>query len=208
MGSLPPTKRPMKPGSRRRAVSDGCYSSTIDFHLSGLAQNPNSFHPNFAAGNNPNHAYHSKNMRTHQYSGTANARSHRRRPPARLKQLCSLSNSRSGLENTMAPLTSFDWTPVNRNKIAVAAIDSTITLWDIQKQTVDSQLIAHDKAIYDVAFSSQDETMFSSVGEDGSMRVFDVRNMMSSTILYESEEPLMRLAWNKKDPQYNCGSRR
>jgi WD repeat-containing protein 68 len=46
--------------------------------------------------------------------------------------------------------------------------------------------------------------MFASAGEDGSVRHFDLRDLEHSTIIYESEEqmPLLRVAWNKQDPNY------
>lgn len=46
--------------------------------------------------------------------------------------------------------------------------------------------------------------MFASVGADGSVRMFDLRNLEHSTIIYETqdEKPLLRLAWNKQDPNH------
>jgi len=47
------------------------------------------------------------------------------------------------------------------------------------------------------------------VGADGSVRMFDLRSLEHSTIIYESTDsqgntpvPLIRLAWNKQDPNY------
>merc|ERR1712146_405393 len=41
-------------------------------------------------------------------------------------------------------------------------------------------------------------------GADGSLRLFDLRTLEHSTIVYESAEltPLLRLAWNKQDEYY------
>lgn len=41
-------------------------------------------------------------------------------------------------------------------------------------------------------------------GADGSARLFDLRNLQHSTIVYEDplRTPLMRLAWNKQDSNY------
>jgi len=66
-----------------------------------------------------------------------------------------------------------------------------------------TQLIAHDKEVYDIAFSNE-TNLFATVGADGSLRMFDLRSLEHSTILYESPGamPLLRLAWNKLDPQY------
>jgi len=46
--------------------------------------------------------------------------------------------------------------------------------------------------------------MFASAGEDGSVRHFDLRDLEHSTIIYESvdQSPLLRVAWNKIDPNY------
>ena len=71
---------------------------------------------------------------------------------------------------------------------------------------VKTQLIAHDKEVYDLAFSRAGggRDIFSSVGADGSVRMFDLRHLEHSTIIYEDmqHQPLLRLAWNKQDPNY------
>lgn len=45
---------------------------------------------------------------------------------------------------------------------------------------------------------------FSISGADGSVRMFDLRHLEHSTIIYEdpAHTPLLRLAWNKQDPNY------
>ena len=42
------------------------------------------------------------------------------------------------------------------------------------------------------------------LGADGSVRMFDLRHLEHSTIIYEDPQhhPLLRLAWNKQDPNY------
>ena len=68
---------------------------------------------------------------------------------------------------------------------------------------VDTQLIAHDREVYDIAWGGVG--VFASVSADGSVRVFDLRDKEHSTIIYESpkpEVPLVRLGWNKQDPRY------
>lgn len=71
---------------------------------------------------------------------------------------------------------------------------------------VKTQLIAHDKEVYDIAFSRAGggRDMFASVGADGSVRMFDLRHLEHSTIIYEDPQhrPLLRLAWNRQDPSY------
>jgi WD repeat-containing protein 68 len=68
------------------------------------------------------------------------------------------------------------------------------------------QLIAHDKEVFDVAFVGANPDIFASVGADppegGSLRMFDKRNLDHSTIMYETNTPLVRLSWNATDPNY------
>ena len=46
-----------------------------------------------------------------------------------------------------APLTSFDWNEADTNRIGTSSIDTTCTIWDVETETVDTQLIAHDKEV-------------------------------------------------------------
>lgn len=130
-------------------------------------------------------------------------------------------NRHSRLQNKnsdfCAPLTSFDWNEVDPNLIGTSSIDTTCTIWGLETGQaigrvnlvsghVKTQLIAHDKEVYDIAFSRAGggRDMFASVGADGSVRMFDLRHLEHSTIIYEdpSHQPLLRLAWNKQDPNY------
>ncbi|XP_039132910.1 WD repeat-containing protein LWD1-like [Dioscorea cayenensis subsp. rotundata] len=102
------------------------------------------------------------------------------------------------------PLTSFDWNEAEPRRIGTSSIDTTCTIWDVEREAVDTQLIAHDKEVYDIAWGGVG--VFASVSADGSVRVFDLRDKEHSTIIYESsdpaETPLVRLGWNKQDPRY------
>ena len=71
------------------------------------------------------------------------------------------------------------------------------------KGEVKTQLIAHDQEVYDIAFKPKDANTFASVGADGSVRMFDLRSLKHSKIIYEEEKsPLLRLCWNKMDENY------
>lgn len=67
-----------------------------------------------------------------------------------------------------------------------------------------TQLIAHDKEVYDIAYAPNDTHIFATAGADGSVRLFDLRSLEHSTILYESKglSPLLRVTWNKQEPNY------
>ncbi|KAL6742881.1 hypothetical protein Aduo_015980 [Ancylostoma duodenale] len=76
-----------------------------------------------------------------------------------------------------APLTSFDWNELDLNLIGTSSIDTTCTVWQLEtgqaigstRATVDgtvrTQLIAHDKEVFDISFSRGSRDMFASVGE-------------------------------------------
>lgn len=102
-----------------------------------------------------------------------------------------------------APLTSFDWNDVDHTLIGVSSIDTTCTMWDLTKMVPRTQLIAHDKEVYDISFSNSKDN-FATCGADGSVRLFDLRTLEHSTILYETNQltPLLRVSWNKSDPNY------
>ncbi|KAH8919200.1 WD40 repeat-like protein [Atractiella rhizophila] len=85
----------------------------------------------------------------------------------------------------LAPLTSFSWCPIDPTLIATSSVDTTCSIWDISSGTALTQLIAHDKEVFDVAWSPTQRDVFASVGADGSVRMFDLRSLEHSTILYE-----------------------
>ncbi|KAI8140384.1 WD40-repeat-containing domain protein [Fennellomyces sp. T-0311] len=114
-----------------------------------------------------------------------------------------------------APLTSFDWNEVDPSLIVTASIDTTCTVWNVETCQAKTQLIAHDRDVYDVAFMHGTSDIFASVGADGSVRLFDLRSLEHSTILYEAppapaspsgsfasaisdgSRPLLRLQFNR-----------
>lgn len=51
--------------------------------------------------------------------------------------------------------------------------------------TAKTQLIAHDKEVFDVRFCANSVDVFVSCGADGSVRMFDLRSLEHSTIIYE-----------------------
>jgi WD repeat-containing protein 68 len=72
--------------------------------------------------------------------------------------------------------------------IITSSIDTTCTIWDIPTLTAKTQLIAHDKEVYDVRFCANSVDVFVSCGADGSVRMFDLRSLEHSTIIYEPTE--------------------
>lgn len=126
--------------------------------------------------------------------------------------------------NSPAPITSIAWSPVDPNLLLTASYDTTCTIWTVDgpAPSIRTQLIAHDKEVFDVACSPIRSDMFVSVGAEGSLRLFDTRyfahmhththtytysisrNLDHSTILFETRDasPLVRVAWNPTDARY------
>jgi hypothetical protein len=115
-----------------------------------------------------------------------------------------------------APVTNVDWNYVDPAILGSCSIDTTCTIWNIETGQAKTQLIAHDKQVFDMSFSNAQD-VFASVGGDGSVRLFDLRNLEHSTILYENQVPmtnqsgtevamqsrsLFRVAWNKLDNHF------
>jgi len=114
---------------------------------------------------------------------------------------CLLNNNKNS--EFCAPLTSFDWNETDPSIVGTSSIDTTCTIWNVETHQAKTQLIAHDKEVYDIAFAPSTD-VFASAGADGSVRMFDLRSLEHSTIIYESPElvPLLRLCWNKQDHNY------
>ena len=120
--------------------------------------------------------------------------------PSGINLTAKLNNNKSS--EFCAPLTSFDWNEASPELIGVASVDTTCTIWDINAGVAKTQLIAHDREVYDIAFARGSD-VFASVGADGSVRMFDLRALEHSTIIYEQPDvPLVRIVWNKLDPNY------
>ncbi|KAG2015911.1 WD-repeat-containing protein [Coprinopsis cinerea AmutBmut pab1-1] len=125
-------------------------------------------------------------------------------------------------QNSGAPLTNFSWNEKNPHYIVTSSIDTTCTVWNLDTSSAMTQLIAHDREVYDVAWLPGSTDIFVSVGADGSLRAFDLRSLEHSTILYETPapknvpppsaspsasarpptSPLLRIAFNPADSNY------
>ncbi|CUM64332.1 uncharacterized protein PRCAT00001933001 [Priceomyces carsonii] len=138
------------------------------------------------------------------------------------------------LVNKYPPLTSFDWNKSDPHIIITSSVDTTCTVWDLHRShsvqdttqrtttdtaTVKTQLIAHDSEVFDVKFLHNSTNIFASVGNDGSMRIFDLRSLEHSTIIYEppavslsslnvplSAEPLSNLLHSKALLKVSCSN--
>ncbi|KAI8869165.1 WD40 repeat-like protein [Ramicandelaber brevisporus] len=105
-----------------------------------------------------------------------------------------------------APITSFDWNRINPNLVISSSIDTTCTLWDIERGSARTQLIAHDREVFDVAFQTHSTDIFASVGADGGVRLFDLRALDHSTILYEAPQRQVMAAKLTNNPRHHAPS--
>lgn len=92
--------------------------------------------------------------------------------------------------NPPAPVTSFDWNKLDPTLLVTASYDTTCTVWCLETGSIKTQLIAHDKEVFDVAFSPVSVDTFVSVGADGSLRLFDVRYSQITLFLFLLVIPL------------------
>lgn len=100
------------------------------------------------------------------------------------------NNLQTSLLGELPPITSFHWNPIDPNLLISSSIDTTCIVWDLQSSNyVRTQLIAHDSEVFDVRFLTQSTQLFASCGGDGSVRVFDLRCLAHSTIIYEPNVP-------------------
>lgn len=119
----------------------------------------------------------------------------------KLIEKSALTNSKTTNLNQLPPMTSFDWNSFDPTSLITCSIDTTCTAWNLVKETfvAKSQLIAHDSEVYDVKYIYGDKNVFASCSSDGSVRLFDLRNLEQSTIIYDNTNngtstTLLRLA--------------
>jgi WD repeat-containing protein 68 len=164
--SYPVTRILWEPASSQKQSTDLLATSGDHLRLWSLPSDP---HSQFPGSNSINRTSNTRNQ-----------------PLQKLSPLALLSNSKSP-EHT-APITSLDWNVVSPSLIITSSIDTTCTIWDIPTLTAKTQLIAHDKEVFDVRFCANSVDVFVSCGADGSVRMFDLRSLEHSTIIYEPSE--------------------
>lgn len=130
-------------------------------------------------------------LRLYKYSESSN----------KLNLACSLNKKNN--QNYSGPLTSMDWNKENPSILGVCSIDTTCTIWDLNKNDIKTLLIAHDKEVYDIAFG-KDENIFLSTGADGSIRLFDIRSLDTCSVFFEQQDgtPITRIAWNQNNTNF------
>lgn len=113
-------------------------------------------------------------------------------PNYKLVEKAAFTNSKSKNLNQLPPMSSFDWNKLDPTHLITCSIDTTCTVWNLTKETfvAKTQLIAHDSEVFDVKYLFGDTNVFTSCSSDGSVRLFDLRNLEQSTIIYEKSDSL------------------
>lgn len=108
---------------------------------------------------------------------------------------CYNSNNKEG------PLSALEWNRINQQIIGVASIDTTASIWDIEKETKVSHIIANDKECYDLSFGCQ-KHCFITCGGDGTIRQFDMRNKTNCWLIYQGCNAIMKSKWNSLNENF------
>ncbi|KAH0793960.1 protein TRANSPARENT TESTA GLABRA 1-like [Histomonas meleagridis] len=96
------------------------------------------------------------------------------------------------VSTTKDPITCQDWSLYDQSLVIVGSCNGSVTAVDLMSGQVVTRIIAHDHPIHDIQFCGP--TSFITVDFDGSMRLFDLRDLQSSFIYYQSAMPLMRVS--------------
>lgn len=125
-----------------------------------------------------------------------------------LNNILNLTFSKTNNTNrfVLPPITSFDFNLNNCTDVIQSCIDTTCSVYDLSKQKIKSQLIAHDDLVLDVKYLNNNNVkknaeLFMTSGKDGSLRLFDLRVLDHSSILYEdsNKSPLTNIEINPLD---------
>lgn len=99
------------------------------------------------------------------------------------------------------PLTTLDWSTFQESLVLVGGADGAATAVDASCGQIVARIIAHDHPIHDICFCGATPT-FITASFDGSLRFFDLRDLQSSFIYYQTSMPLMQIDVSPFDSNY------
>ena len=116
----------------------------------------------------------------------------------------------------LAIVINFSWNKISSLVVtSKSSIDTTCTVWILDMLTAVTQLITHDREVYDIVWLPNSTDIFVSVGTDGALCAFDLWSLKHITILYEMpppknqlptglppSSPLLRIVFDSGDPMY------
>lgn len=102
------------------------------------------------------------------------------------------------VNETSDPITCADWSLYEDSIVLTGSTDATATAIDLTRGQIAAKIIAHDHPLHDICFCGASST-FVTAGFDGSLRFFDLRDLQTSYIWYQTAMPLMRVAVSPLD---------
>lgn len=113
----------------------------------------------------------------------------------------SLTNENTITVNeTKDPITCCDWSTLESYLVITGSTDSRASAIDMNTGQIIEIITAHDHPIHDITFCGS-SAAFLTAGFDGSLRFFDLRDLQSSYIYYQTSMPLMRISVNPFSPE-------
>ena len=83
--------------------------------------------------------------------------------------------------------------------LATSQLNGICHIWDLNVLSVKEQLLAHEKQVNYLTFTSN-QNEFATAGQDGQVRLFDLRALQTSTIAFQSDRPITQVHCNKSNP--------
>ena len=105
------------------------------------------------------------------------------------------------MDGAKDPLTSADWSVLEERVAIAGSASGEVFAVDIEVGTCASRIVAHDHPVHDVRFCGPTAT-FVTAGFDGSVRFFDLRDLESSFVYYQSSMPLLRIETSGLSPYF------
>ena len=94
-------------------------------------------------------------------------------------------------------IVSFDWSCQKLGQIAAASVHQIVTVYDVEQQSIARQIQAHDFGVVSsVQFWNNSADNFVTGGQDGNVRLFDIRQPNFFTILHETPSSVLHVSMN------------
>ncbi|KAA8494705.1 DDB1- and CUL4-associated factor 7-like [Porphyridium purpureum] len=126
------------------------------------------------------------------------------------KVAMSLQSAEEATQEFCVPLTGLDWPEPGR--IATSSVYGHVSIWDVESARLVQKIQAHDEPCYEVAFQPMTSgksgaNKFISTSRDGSVRMFDTRDLHYSMVVFEAPQKgnaMIRASWNRLNENLLC----
>ncbi|OHT05752.1 DDB1- and CUL4-associated factor 7 like protein [Tritrichomonas foetus] len=99
--------------------------------------------------------------------------------------------SEISISEANAPISCADWSRLDQYLCVAGCVDGTSTVVDLNTGEIVSKIQTHEQPVYDISFCPTSST-FVTASLDGSLRIFDLRDLQSSLIFYQAAMPIQR----------------